>query len=337
MTNAPRPTALAALAPRARTGAVRRGVPRGALRGVPRGVLRAVRRCVRIAATAVPTAALLALAAAPAHAVPIADDRGRTVEVPAPVRRIVSLLPSHTESVCALDACDRLVGVDRHSDWPARVATLPRLGGLEDTPIERVVALRPDLVLAPSSSRAIERLESLGLRVLALEPKGFDDARRVLRAIAQALGRPDDGDALWARTLARIEAAGARLPTSLRGASVYVEVAETPYAASAGSFVGETVARLGLRNVVPASLGPFPQLNPEFVVRAAPAVIVASERGLASMASRPGWGGVEALRERRACGLPAAAWQPLMRPGPRLGEAAEALADCLAQLPERRP
>lgn len=281
-------------------------------------------------------AAVLSLAA-PARAVPIVDDRGRSVEVPAPARRIVSLLPSHTESVCALDACDRLVGVDRFSDWPARVTALPRLGGLEDTPIERIVALRPDLVLAPSSSRAIDRLEALGLRVLALEPKGFDDTRRVLRAIAQALGRPDDGDALWTRTLARIDAAGTRLPAWLRDASVYVEVGEGPYAASAGSFVGETVARMGLRNVVPASLGPFPQLNPEFVVRAAPTVIVASERGLATMASRPGWSALEALRARRACGLASAAWQPLTRPGPRLGEAAEALADCLAALPERRP
>ncbi|MFM1988100.1 MAG: hypothetical protein RJA99_1057 [Pseudomonadota bacterium] len=334
MSPAPRPPVLAVRTRRAAADAGRRGAA-----AVARGLAVAAARC-RSTARGLVAAALFASALplpSPARAVPIVDDRGRSIEVPAPARRIVSLLPSHTESVCALDACDRLVGVDRFSDWPARVASLPRLGGLEDTPIERIVALRPDLVLAPSSSRAIERLESLGLRVLALEPKGFEDTRRVLRAIAQALGRPEDGDALWARTLARIDAAGARLPAWLRGASVYVEVAETPHAASAGSFVGEALARMGLRSIVPASLGPFPQINPEFVVRAAPTVIVASERGLASMAARPGWGALEALRERRACGLASAAWQPLVRPGPRLGEAAEGLADCLARLPERRP
>jgi iron complex transport system substrate-binding protein len=288
----------------------------------------------------VAAAALLASAAAlPASAAAIAvvDDRGRRIELPAPARRIVSLLPSNTEAVCALDACDRLVGVDRYSGWPERVAALPRLGGLEDTPIERIVALRPDLVLAPASSRAIDRLESLGVRVLALEPRGLDDTHRVLRAIAATLGRPDAGDALWARTLAQIDAAGARLPAWLRGAAVYVEVSEAPHAASAGSFVGETLARMGLRSVVPASLGPFPQLNPEFVVRAAPTVIVATERGLAAMAARPGWGTLAALREQRGCGLPPAQWDTWVRPGPRLGEAAQALADCLVGLPPQRP
>ena len=270
-------------------------------------------------------------------AILLVDDRGRRIELPAPARRIVSLLPSLTETVCALDACDRLVGVDRSSNWPASIAALPRLGGLEDTQLERLVALRPDLVHAASSSRAIERLESLGIRVLALEPKGFADTRRVLRTVAQALGRPEDGEALWMRIDARIAAAAARVPVSARGLRSYFEVSETPHAASEGSFVGETLARLGLRNVVPASLGPFPQLNPEFVVRAAPELVFGSARAVAAMPARPGWAALPALRERRACALEPAGYEAIVRPGPRLGEAAEILADCLIALEARRP
>jgi iron complex transport system substrate-binding protein len=264
--------------------------------------------------------------------VTIVDDRGHAVVLTKPAMRIVSMLPSVTETVCALDACGRLVGVDRSSDFPAQVRGLPRVGGLDDTHIERIVALRPDLVLAPSSSRAIDRLEGLGLRVLALEPKGYADTRRVLDAIAAALGTPHAGDALWRSIDARIDAAAARVPPALRGARVYFEVSDAPHAASAGSFVGETLARLGLDNVVPATLGPFPQLNPEFVVRAAPELVMASERSLARMASRPGWGAMAALRAQRGCGFAQARYDVLVRPGPRLGEAADTIADCLAAL-----
>ncbi len=271
--------------------------------------------------------------AAPAQAATsVTDDRGRAVEFVRPPQRIVSLLPSLTETVCALEACDRLVGVDRFSNWPERVLALPRLGGLEDAQVERIVALKPDLVLAAQSARVIDRLESLGLTVLALEARSLADTRRVLEAVAAALGEPARGAALWQDIDARIAAAAARVPASLRGQRVYFEVAATPYAAGEASFVGETLARLHLRNIVPASLGPFPKLNPEFVVRAQPAIVMASEQNLAEMGRRPGWGALNALRERRQCGFAPARYDILVRPGPRLGEAAESIADCLVAL-----
>jgi iron complex transport system substrate-binding protein len=282
-------------------------------------------------------ALLLALAAgcsatAAAPAIDIVDDRGRAVHLAAPAQRIVSLLPSLTETVCALNACNRLVGVDRYSNWPASVKALPQLGGLEDTQIERLVALKPDLVLAVGAARAIDRLEALGITVMALEPQSLADTQRVLDKVAQALGDRAAGLAAWQRIDARITAAAARVPVALRGKKVYFEVAAAPYAAGAASFVGETLARLGVGNVVPAALGSFPKLNPEFVVRAQPDIVMASARALAEMPSRPGWAGLTALQTQKTCGFPADRWDPLVRPGPRLAEAAEILADCLAGL-----
>jgi len=309
---------------------------RGAAGGGVPGGAHPVARAARWRAIACGSLLLLGFGAAAAQAPPapiaIVDDRGRRVELPAPARRIVSMLPSLTETVCALQACDRLVGVDRSSDFPPEVRTLPRVGGLDDTRIERIVALRPDLVLAPSSSRAIDRLEGLGLRVLALEPKGFADTHRVLGAVATALGLPGAGDALWRSIDARIDAAAARVPDGLRGARVYFEVSDAPHAAGTASFVGETLARLGLGNVVPATLGPFPQVSPEFVVRAAPDVVMAAERNLARMPARPGWAALAALHERRACGFAPARYDLLVRAGPRLGEAADAIVECLATI-----
>jgi iron complex transport system substrate-binding protein len=279
--------------------------------------------------------ALAVFGAAAANAAPIdiVDDRGRAVHLAAPAQRIVSLLPSLTETVCALGACNRLVGVDRYSNWPASVKTLPQLGGLEDTQIERLVALKPDLVLAVGAARAIDRLEALGITVMALEPQSLVDTQRVLDKVAQALGDRAAGLAAWQRIDARINAAAARVPPAWRGKKVYFEVAAAPYAAGAASFVGETLTRLGVGNVVPAALGTFPKLNPEFVVRAQPDIVMASARALAEMPSRPGWATLTALQAHRTCGFPADRWDPLVRPGPRLAEAAEILADCLAGLP----
>jgi iron complex transport system substrate-binding protein len=280
---------------------------------------------------------LITTSAAAQTGVRVADDRGRVISLPRPPARIVSLLPSLTETVCELQACTRLAGTDRFSNWPPHVRSLPKLGGLEDAQIERLVALKPDLVLAAPSSRALDRLETLGIPVLALEAQSLADTRRMLETVAQALGKPGDGIALWQRIGARMAAAARRVPLALRGRRVYFEVATAPYAAGESSFVGETLAGLGMRNIVPVTLGPFPQLNPEFVLRSQPEVVMAAQHDLAGMHKRPGWNHLRALREQRVCGFPSAQYDVLVRPGPRLGEAAELLADCLVSLGAREP
>ncbi|HSM21490.1 MAG TPA: helical backbone metal receptor [Rubrivivax sp.] len=272
------------------------------------------------------------LAAAATAAVQVTDDRGRTLTLPAPPQRIVSLLPSLTETVCELQACARLVGTDRFSNWPEAVRALPKLGGLEDSQIERIVSLKPDLVLVAVAARAIDRLEALGLPVLALEPRNAAETRRVIERVALALGEPAAGAALVARIEGRVAAAASRVPPALRGSTVYFEVAANPYAAGEASFVGELLARLGLVNIVPASMGPFPQLNPEFVLRAQPAVVMATAAAVAEMPRRPGWAMLHALQRGQFCGFDTGTYDTLVRPGPRLGDAAEAIADCLVRL-----
>ncbi len=271
----------------------------------------------------------------PAFAAPVTvvDDRGVGLRLAAPPRRIVSLLPSLTETVCELGACDRLVGLDRYSNWPARVMTLPRLGGLDDTLIERLFSLEPDLVLVSTSARAIDRLEALGLKVMALQSQSLADVARTARIVALALGEPPAADALIARIEAGTRAAAARIPPSWHGARVYVEVSSGPFAAGEASFIGEVLARLGLGNIVPAALGPFPKLNPEYVVRAQPDLLIASQRNLDHMRERPGWQAIDALAAGRVCAFDESANDLLVRAGPRLAEAAGAIADCVAALP----
>lgn len=260
------------------------------------------------------------------------DDAGRVVAHTLPAQRIVSLLPSLTESVCALGACERLVGVDKASNWPATIRNLPQLGGLADTQLERLVALKPDLVLAPVSLRARARLSSLGLNVITLEPRSLADVHRTLQVLGRALGRDEAAYQLWLALEGGIDRAAGRVPTRLQGRSVYLEVSESPHAAAPGAFIGELLQRLGLRNVVPAGQGPFPALNPEFIVRASPDILMGAEASVARMPTRPGWSSLPALRQRQVCAFEPPAFDLLMRPGPRLDQAAAVLADCLQAL-----
>ena len=246
-------------------------------------------------------------------------------------RRIVTMLPSLTETVCVLGHCDELVAVDDFSDWPEQVNRLPRVGGLEDAHIETIVSLRPDLVLLTASSRVAGRLQALGIRAVTFEPKTIEDVHAGLQKIGALLGEQDAAARVWRDMNEGIAAAARSVPASRKGVRVYFEVGSGPYAASEISHVGELLTRLGAANVVPASLGSVPKLNPEFVVRADPQVIIISARDAAQMRQRPGWSGIRAVREGRVCALDGADAAVVMRPGPRLAEAARILARCLAR------
>ena len=284
----------------------------------------------------IPLAALgLALFALGAHALDVVDERGATVSLPQPPQRIVSLLPALTESVCALGACDRLVGVDRYSNSPEQVRALPQLGGGIDPNVEAIAALRPDAVLLAKSSRVTQRLEALGLKVLVLEPKSHADVQRVLDKLDQVLGT-HEASKVWRVIDASVSAAAQSVPASAKGLRVYFEVNSAPYAAGESSFIGETLKRLGAKNIVPASLGPFPKLNPEYVVRANPDLIMVSVRSAQGLEQRPGWAGIRAVREGRICRFSAEQSDVLVRPGPRMDEAARLMAQCLADKGSKR-
>ncbi len=274
------------------------------------------------------------LPAVAAAAITVRDDAGRAVTLAHSPQRIVSLLPALTEMVCQLGQCHRLVGLDRYSNWPAQVQPLPRVGGGLDPNLEAVVALRPDLVLLAGSARGAERLQALGVPVLQLEPRTHADVQRILLTLGQVLAVPDAGR-VWQGIDAGLQAAAQALPSGARQWRVYVEVNDAPYAASESSFIGQTLARLGLGNVVPGTLGPFPKINPEMVVRADPDLIMIGARQGDALQARPGWRPMRALRERRVCVFTPDESDMLVRPGPRMAEAAQLMLRCVQQVAQR--
>ena len=263
-----------------------------------------------------------------AHAVEVVDDRGFRTSLAHAPQRIVSLLPSLTETICELGYCQRLVGVDRYSNFPLGLQSLPQLGGGLDPNIEAIVALKPDVVVMAASSRAGERLRALGLNVVALEPKTHGDVQRVLLKLGHLL-ESSDADKIWRAIDAGVMAAAQSIPPSARGTRVYFEVNPGPYGAGESSFIGETLTRLGAKNIVPAKLGPFPKLHPEFIVRANPDLIMVGDSSAEAMLQRPGWPAMRAVREQRMCAFSPAQSNVLVRPGPRMAEAARLMAACL--------
>jgi len=277
-------------------------------------------------------AALLTLPAAAADAIVVRDDRGTEHRFATPPQRVITMLPSITETAWSLGIGSRLVGVDRYSNWPAAIRKLPHLGGLDDAQVETIAALKPDVVLASTASRSLDKLEALGLRVMRLKSETHADVHRTLELVARLLGTPAEAERVWARIDREISTAAARVPDKLRGQRVYFEIGGGPYAAGTNSFIGETLVRLGMGNAVPPELGPFPKLNPEYVIRAKPDIIMGVLREQQTVADRPGWGSLAAVRDKRMCGFETPQYEMLIRPSPRMGEAAGLLADCLVRL-----
>jgi len=247
----------------------------------------------------------------------VRDHLGHDVAIAAEPRRIVTLIPSHTEMLVALGLGDRIVGVDDFSDPPAGAAQVPRVGGLYDAHIEQIVALAPDLVLASQWGNAAERLSALGLHVWAGSASKFDDVYRVLESVGQLTGRGGAATTMVARIHAEVEAVEAPL-RALPRVRVYYEIDATPYTAGPGSFIGVMLAKAGGEDIIPEGLGDYPRISPELVISRDPEVILGVTPEDA--ARRPGWSAITAVRRGRVGVLPQAERDVVVRAGPRLAE-----------------
>jgi cobalamin transport system substrate-binding protein len=248
-----------------------------------------------------------------------------------PPQRVITLLPSLTETVCALGECARLVATDRYSNWPASVQSLPKAGGLDDAQIEFIVSLKPDVVILAHATRVAERLRDFGLTTFDVETWTYADIERTVTTIGALLGVSEKAAALNWDIERSVNTVAAAAKAQLRGRSplVYYEVDSGPYAAGPQSFIGELLTRLGARNILTPQLGAFPKLNPEYVVRHNPDVIFVSPKEAPDLDHRPGWEHIRAVKEKRLCSFEPEVRDTIVRPGPRVAEGLRALADCL--------
>lgn len=263
----------------------------------------------------------------------LTDDLGTEVTIQEEPMRIVSMLPSYTETLCALDACDKLVGVDRYSDFPAQVQDLPDLGGaLSETNVEALVALEPDLVLVSESGDLAQTLRDLGLTVHAGSPQTFEETFSYFERVGTMLNREAQAQALIASTRRDIQAVETRT-RGLDAPSVYYEIDATPYSVGPDSFIGTLIQKAGGNNIVTVDQGEFPQLEPEFIVSQNPDIIILGDapsgESVETLAARPGFATLAAMQDGHVIELNEEQVNIMNRPGPRIADAAKLLASLL--------
>ncbi|MBI5611997.1 MAG: cobalamin-binding protein [Gammaproteobacteria bacterium] len=260
------------------------------------------------------------------------DDRGREVALPRPAQRIVSLAPMVTELLFAAGAGDAVVGVTAFSDFPVQARRLPQVGNSVSLDYERIVALRPDLVVAWGSGTnraAVERLEGLGIPVFTLEPRRLADIETSLARLARLAATPAAARAAALEFRREIEA----LRAQFRGrapVSVFLQISDRPLMTLSDThMVGELLSLCGGRNVF-GTLGMLaPQVGIEDVLRADPQVILVSD-SLGADAIE-GWRGRRGLRAVERGQLYAIAADITLRQTPRIVQGARRICELLEQ------
>ncbi|MCU0773243.1 MAG: helical backbone metal receptor [Ideonella sp.] len=214
--------------------------------------------------------------------VEIVDDGGRTVRLDRPARRLISLAPNLTELVHAVGAGDRLVGIDAASNHPPSVLAVPRVGDHARVDVERLLALKPDLVLAwhrASPGRDLVQVASLGIPVAAFEPRVIDDVPRIAGRLSTLLGTPAAAEPLarrWREQHVRLREAHAGQPP----VRVFYQVWPQPLLTiGASHLIAQGIELCGGRPLFPALAGQAPPVSVEAVAAARPEVIVTAADG----------------------------------------------------------
>jgi len=270
-----------------------------------------------------------AAAVAPSFPTTVTDFQNRSVTVPRRPERMVSIGPSITEFLFALGAGPRVVGVDDYSDEPAAASQVEKVGGIKVN-FEKVVSLKPDLVLSVKfSDGTIEKLASAGLLVLVVDPQSAGDVARTAILLGRAVG--SDGDTMARDIQKRIDDVRAKTAAAATKPRVYHEIdASDPtkiFTVGPGSYIHDLIEIAGGQNIAARATGAYPQLSAEEILRSDPEIIVLAAADYSAkpdqVAARAGWSALTAVKNKRIVTI---APNLINRPGPRVGEAAEAYA-----------
>jgi len=267
---------------------------------------------------------------------------GRASEPPpGGARRIVSLVPSVTETVFALGAGDRLVGISTFCDHPPEATKLPRIGTYNAPSIEAIVALEPDVVIGvptPGNQASVEQLGSLGLEVVMVGEHTLADTWEAIRTVGRWTDTAPAAERLVAKLQGELDDVRRRAAERPTRRVLFVVGHDPLVVAGGGLFIDELIEVAGGRNVGKASGLPWPRLSLETVVAAAPEVIVdgamGSEANAALEAYWEAYRSVPAVRDGRV--RPVHSWI-LLRPGPRIAAAARELFSLVHEDAEPRP
>ena len=273
----------------------------------------------------------LLVAAASAQGATVVDMLGRSVSITAGPLRVVSLAPSLTEIVFALGRGDWLVGVTDFCDYPPEARSKPKIGGSMTPDLERVVRLRPDLVLATAEGNprdTVAQLTRLRIPVFAVKPDGYAGVLASMEAVGRAMQAEAAATTLVRDIQRRMVAVASAVAGQPHPRVLYLVWTDPLIAAGPLTYIHDLIEMAGGANVVRERSVPYPRLGWEAVVRAAPEVILVASHGQGSDHRPVGqawkeWQSVPAVRTGRVLAVPG---DTIHRPGPRVVEGVERLA-----------
>lgn len=284
------------------------------------------------------TVLLFLVASAPARQV--IDQTGRSVNVPERPQRLISLAPSITETIYALGLGGRLVGNTDYCDYPPEAKQKPRVGSVLNPNLERIVALKPDLVIGSAEANRLEtadRLERLGIPLYGVTAHTVDEALASIEDLGRALG----DEAAARNVVVQLRARAADVEKRIAGrqpVKVLFVVWHRPLTtAGRHTFVSDVIRRAGGVSIADDLLGDWPRMSLEEAVRRKPDVILFSHSesftpNLDEFESLPGWRGLPAVRNGRMHFIS----DSIVRPSPRLIDALEDVARILHPAEGRR-
>lgn len=270
--------------------------------------------------------------------VELVDDRGAAVRLVAPANRIVTLAPHLAEIVFSAGAGEKLVGTVLFSDYPAAVRRVPHVGDASRIDVERILQLRPEVVLAWRSGNQrgdIERLERLGMPVFVTEPARLSDVSRLIRAAGVLAGSPAVAQAAAAAFESDLGALRERY-SHRRAIPVFYEIWHRPLlTVNGGHMISDVIALCGGVNVFAHAPILTPAVSLEAVLAARPQAIAGGGSGITAHAFAAQWRGYRfaALGE---VALVHVAPDEIQRAGPRIAAGARVLCEGLERLRDGR-
>jgi iron complex transport system substrate-binding protein len=267
----------------------------------------------------------------PAKLIKFTDGLGRTIELPGPAKRIVSLTPATTEILFAIGAGSRVFGRDSFSDYPTEAGTVADIGGsMGKYNTEAIVSLQPDLVVAGGINppELVASLENLGLTVYFLaNPTTLDELYTSISIIGSLTGNESGAADVVTSMDAKAKEVDARLAGITERPVVYYELDATPFTAGPGTFVDQLITRAGGTNFGAKMDSAWAQISLEQLLLSDPAFIILGDSAYgetaATVSARPGWNALTAVKNQKIFPFDD---NLVSRPGPRHVDGLEALA-----------
>ena len=207
----------------------------------------------------------------------VTDEIGRKVDIKQPPQRIVSLAPGITETLWALDLDDQIVGVTTFCNWPAAARQKPQVGGFTNPSIEKIVSLKPDLIIATADGNrkdTVRQLERIGLPVYVTNPSDTVGILKSILHIGEITQRQKAAGELTGKIQKRLNNITAQINHKSKPRIFFQIGLEPVITVGRGTLINDVIERAGGINVAGRDTARYPRYSAEGIMRASPEIIL---------------------------------------------------------------